>query len=460
MHRKERKIPTIFALFILFISIGGIVVLNQTSHQINSKAQSSSHAEDINISNVFDTSFTVSWFTAIPTTGKIIVKGNNTSKIFIDDADTDNISRPRMTHFITAKNLTENTPHSIQIISGDGGCNPPNICPNINQKTANPLAAGNNLPAARGSIISKDDKPVNNAIVYLFIGKNPPLSAKTDSIGLWVASLNNLRTPDLLTKPHLADNDIVQIIAKISPEEKAEAVIDIKSLRQNLAIPPLQIGKSYNLIDLISKKGLLAGPNVNNTLGIQTKTENSVNGSIDILFPASDGDTTTDTQPRFRGIAPPKGQLILTVNSAPQTAKVIAGSDGAWSWRPPLVLQPGIHHLGVSGYDDKKKLITLNRRFIILKSGERVLGEATASATLTPTSTPSVSPTMILVPSPSPTFILLSSPTPSLIPVITSSIPTATPVIPPKTASVRPTLFLLGVGITLLILGFKSLLMY
>ncbi len=460
MYRKEKRIPTILAFFILMLGIGGIALFNQTTHQIDSSASQSTRPEDIHFTNVSDNSFAISWFTNISATGTVIVNSKGNSISYLEDVDSDNIARPRNSHLVTVKNLTENTSYQVRIISGEASCKITQNCPEFTQSTANKLSTTISLSAARGTIIDADGKPAADAIIHLSIGKSSSLSSKTDSLGLWVIPFNNLRTGDLLSRPNLADNDIVQIIAKVSPDKKTEAVTDVKSIRQNLTIPPLQIGKSYNLIDLISKKDMLAGLNNSNTLGIQTSVGNpnnvsstSSSESITILFPANDEDTTTDNQPRFRGIGPPGNQLIITVNSAPQTARINVASDATWNWRPPVPLEPGIHHLGVSGYDKKGNLLSLTRKFIVLKSGERVLGEATASATLTPTSIPSPTITLIPISSPTPANTLIPIPSP------TTSISTisATPRVPPKTGSTQSTLMLMGAGVSLFLIGLKFL---
>lgn len=461
MYRRAKKIPTILAIFILLGSIGGVVLINQTTHQLSSKAQTDSLPRDIHFTNISDTSFSISWFTDASVVGRVVVGNGRNTLTYLEDADNDNIPRPRTSHFVTVKNLSENSSYLVKVISGDTSCKIAQTCPEFTQKTANRLTNPITLPAARGSVITEDGKPASDTIIYLSVGKSSPLAAKTDSGGLWVIPLTNLYTGDLLSRPNLSDNDIVQIIGKVSPDKKTEAVTDIKSIRQNLTIPPLQIGKSYNFIDLISKKDLLASLNQSNTLGLQTQIGNpnnisstSTSKSIDILFPLRDDDTTTDNQPRFRGIAPKNTQLVLTVNSSPQTARIIAGADGTWSWRPTIPLDPGIHHLGISGYDEKGNYITLTRRFIVLKSGEQVLGEATASATLTPTTKPSPTPTLIPLASPTPTITLIPIASPTTKPATVS----ATPVVPPKTGNINSTLILLGSGASLLLVGLKLLL--
>ena len=141
-------------------------------------------------------------------------------------------------------------------------------------------------------------------------------------------------------------------------------------------------------------------------------------------------------------------KLLIIVNSTPQSGKVTVGDDGTWSWRPPKVLEAGIHNLSIQGNDDNGNLITVTRKFIILKSGEAVLGESTPSASLTPS--PIASPTLNLTP------IISQTVSPTTIPTsipITTPIPTSTeiPTRPPTSGVAGITLILVGIGLAFIL---------
>lgn len=455
MYRKETRIPTILGLFLLFFSLGGVIYLDRFSHIFTSSAKTIPKTEDVHFTNITDNSFSVSWFTSVPSSGIAIVTNNSHSLTFLDDLDSDNVPRPRQTHHITVKNLNENTSYSVRITNNDPRCKNNDLCPIFSQKTASKIASVYTLPPARGSILREDNKPAEGTIVYLVLGQNLPLSGRVDSAGLWVIPLTNLRSQDMLTRIEPKDSDTVQITAKLANDLVATAITDVKSIRQNLTIPPMKIGNSYNFTNLESKKDLIAKLNEQNTLGIQTQVnqpptatpvKDKQNNQIDILFPGNDGETTKDNQPRLRGIGLPKKILSITVNSTPQSAQITVDADGTWSWRPPKSLPPGTHYVTIKGYDSAGKLITVKRKFIVLKSGEQVLGEATAAATLTPTAGPSptLEPTSTLAPSPSG---ITSTPQP------TASVTTA-----PRSGTLEPTLILMVSGISLLLLGAKFLL--
>jgi hypothetical protein len=474
MHYKEKRIPTLLALLIIFFGITGIISLDQSSLNFSSTASPQEIPKDIHFSNISEKSITISWLSDKPVLGSVSIAGSNfQSKTLFDDLDNDNVARPRIIHYVSVNNLNEDTLYKIKIINGTTQCGLSNKCPELSQKTTTRLPSFLSIPPAKGQIIAKDNQPAVNAIVYLTVGNSSLLSTRTDSYGLWVIPFTNLRSADLSKRIDLSDNDIVQITAKTSENQITSGVIDIKSIRQNLNIPIMQIGNSYNFINLISKKDIFAanlpyqrilGIQTNKTIQPTLTISENANGNkdIDILYPTKEQNTAIDNRPKIRGIGPKGTTLTITVKSTPQTAKIVISNDGTWSYRPPKPLSPGIHEIILTGVDQTGKSITLKREFIVLKSGESVLGEATSSATITPgfTTTPSITP---VTSQPTITPALTISPTIQIITPTLILSPTnlpATPIpsptsIPPRTGSFEPVMLLFGISCILLILGVK-----
>jgi hypothetical protein len=211
----------------------------------------------------------------------------------------------------------------------------------------------------------------------------------------------------------------------------------------------MTLGNSYNFIDLISKKDLLAQSSGPKILGI---SQNIPFNKLEIFFPKIDHETTVDRRPRFRGTGIPNSQLTITVNSSPQTGKIIVAPDGSWNWRPARELLPGIHYLSLQGYNEKNQLTTINRKFIVLKSGEAVLGESTPSASLTPAPTSWVTPTITPTPNPS-----IPTPSPTITTYPSNTLAPTSPPVPPRSGNTSMTFLLLGGSISFLLLGFKFL---
>lgn len=461
MYRHVKKIPTILGVLIILSGIGAALYLDRFSQSLTSKAEENQIPTDIHFTNITDNSFTVSWMTQSAVTGGVSINNGFQKLTYLDDLDSDNVPRPRTTHLVTIKNLKEESSYDLKLISAGLGCSKSALCPAYTQKTGKKMDSKVDLPPLHGTIVNKDGNPAYGALVYLVAEKSSPLSGRVDTAGLYVLPLNNLRTADLAGRPNLEDHDILQISGFASLSDTTSAVTDIKSIRQNFTIPKMMLGNSYNFIDLISKIDIIAKTSNEYILGDATSTNPSAvsatassKSAIEILFPKKNNDVTSDTRPRIRGIGTPGQQLLITVNSTPQTAKVTVGKDGVWYYRPGNDLPPGIHHLSVNGFDKKGKSITVNRTFMVLKSGEAVLGESTPSASLTPTnipiSTPTITPlTPTVTPSVTPTTTPTTTPTPSVFSSATISIQ------PPRSGNTTPTIFLGLWGLLLISAGLK-----
>lgn len=448
MYRQPKKIPTILGLLFLFMAITGVVYLDRSQHGLNIKAEAKVEPLEISFTNITDSSFTVSWLTSSPVIGMLKLSTDPYTGIYLDDLDNDNTPRPRTTHYVTLKNLEKNKTYTVKIINGDESCKIKENCITYTVKTAISLPSSFPLPPARGTIVDAQGMPADQAIVYLTVGKSAPLSSRVDRSGLWVIPLNNLYSQDFFSRPQLSDNDLIQISAKTDPADQVSAVVDLESIRQNLTIPTMILGHSYNFINLIDKKGQLASLLEKKTLGVRTEKTRL---DFDFLFPEKDGDFTTDPQPRIRGIALPDSQLTITINSQSQIGKITASSDGTWVFRPIKPLTPGRHTVTIEGLDASGNPISLSRNFIVLKSGESVLGEATPSASLTPTISVTSTPSPTLAISPT---VPIISPTP------TTLAPTTTlQVTPPPSGMFQPAVLLLVGSAVFLTLGLGLLIL-
>lgn len=81
--------------------------------------------------------------------------------------------------------------------------------------------------------------------------------------------------------------------------------------------------------------------------------------------------------------------------------------DGTWQYTPLHLLSPGLQSVTITTVNEGGKTVALTHTFTILKSGTQVLGDATPSGTLAPTSGPTIFAT------PSPTSTLAGAPVPT-----------------------------------------------
>ncbi|OGG02277.1 hypothetical protein A2W14_00935 [Candidatus Gottesmanbacteria bacterium RBG_16_37_8] len=472
MYRKERKIPTIIALFLILAGIGGAFYLEDNFQGITSKATGIPKPSEVHLTNISDNTISVSYLTDTVQIGFVQVTGRNRNSFILDDLDIDGKTKSRITHLFTLKDLEPNSEYKIKITSAQKSCSQ-KICPEFIQKTGAKLTKSLELPPVSGQIVDNKNQPIDGAIVYLLIGKAAPISGRSDRLGMYVIPLNNLRSQDLLSRPDLSDEATIQLTVKSAPSQYASVITNLGLIKANPKLPVIEIGKTYNFLATL-ESGNLAKPQVlgNRTVMILSPkpTQVTPNSGIDILFPEVDLDTTIDKNPKLRGIGNPGEKIKITVESEKETVTVTVASDGTWDFRPKIPLSAGTHKITITGKDKNGKTVTITRQFIVLKSGEQVLGEATPSGTLTPTQPPvsttpggaiSITPT-----GPTATISATISPTITLTPTATlTPTETLTPTpgeevtpTPPRSGMTGLTFFVVGGAVSLILLGMKFLL--
>ena len=114
--------PTALGLLILLVGIGvGIFMIKTRSSGGGAKDDQNTTPNQVKITNVTDTSLTVSWMTAKPATGIVKFGGetNNIKQKALDDRDQlSGESGLFEVHHVTLKNLSQKTKYYFKIESG------------------------------------------------------------------------------------------------------------------------------------------------------------------------------------------------------------------------------------------------------------------------------------------------------------------------------------------------------
>src|SRR3989344_1181660 len=232
MYRKEKRVPTILALLLIFAGIGGTLYLDGTWQSMTIKAQPSPAPSDVHFTNISDNSITVSYITGEPAIGAIKINGPNKKITQIDDQDITGGVKSRHTHVFTIKDLNAESLYSITILSANNNCQTKK-CPEFVQRTGARLTNLLNLPPVSGQIIDPENNPVAGAIIYLIAGKAAPLSGRSDKLGMFAIPLNNLRTQDLLKRPETENPDLIQITVKNIVSQYASVVTNLELIKKN-----------------------------------------------------------------------------------------------------------------------------------------------------------------------------------------------------------------------------------
>jgi hypothetical protein len=448
------KIPSLLGILITGCLVYIISLGSNSLFQNRTNASKSTSPENLQITNITDSSFSVTWTTNDPATGAVVI--SNTLKkpqTYFDERDSQGKMNSYVIHSVSIRELPPDNKYSFSIMSNGKSYRDKNHDFTISTaKTIAPPSAGLSLGPVYGSVRTPDDKAASGALVYISFDGSQMLSAVVSDSGSWIIPVHLIRTANMDSYFNIDKTIPLNITVRhISGEAKA-----VTNMTNVSPVPVMIIGKIYDFrmqaktkIDSSETGSIAMEPT-------GTETGKSVLGEISDLIPVQkkevainqpvDKAALVSRQPLFSGTGIPGNKLKLTLSFLkPESVNLTVADDGVWRFTPPSPLGTGKQSVTISSADQDGKTVTVTRSFEILKSGTQVLGEATPSGTIAPT---------IIVPTlrPEPTEDASSSPTPIRTPTLNPS-PTETSQSGELIAgNISPTIILLVIS-TLLILS-------
>ncbi len=426
----NRRIPTTFAVFVLLMSILITSFLVQKGAVFISRAGPNKTPENVFVSNITDSSFTVNFTTEAQTVAGLSVEGGRAPFVVYDDRNKNaSDQKPFFAHYITVSDLDPNTTYQFSILADgetylDKG---KKYSATTGEKITNAPPRQNPIV---GNVLLGEGGPAGDTIVKIESPNGQTTTTYTNPSGEFVVPTNSIRNANLNGYLTLKPDDIITISAL-----RESSSTSLKILFKNAgSIPTITLGQQYDFTNTSSS------PASAGSSELKAPTTSGRSISVKIITPTA-SQSFIDTKPRFTGTAAPNQPVKITIESNPITAVVNADANGNWSFRPASNLAPGSHTITVEAADQFGIIRTISQSFTIFSSGVQVAQSATPSATpivtFTPTPTrvltPTFAPTPTTVPSvtisPSITTVPTSTPAVSLTPTI--SLPTAAPTIAP-----------------------------
>lgn len=413
---KKVTIPTILGMIVLLVGVFAGVYFLKSTQIFKIGASADATPKDIRVTNITDSSITISWTTDKETFGFITWGDSqgNTNKILKDGEK----SQKTYNHFLSLTGLQPNTTYYYKINSD--GTNFDNGGIPWQFTTGSSLNPSKNSTLLSGNIISATGEPEIGALVYANID-GYTLSTQTSETGNFVFQLGNARTLDLKNYAQIGmDSTLVQISVVAPPDGVASAQIFPQS---GNPIPTIIIGQVY---DFRSSPANNSGKNPNTNLSLPENATQESKFDVDIpsstpkpttviLESLNEGEVITSQKPQFFGKGPSGESIKITVHSDEEIlATVEIPSSGSWSYSVPENLSPGDHSVTISWIDASGITRFLTRNFVV-KAGEAPAFTASESgATTTPT--PNINATGTATPKasvkPSPTATATAMPVP------------------------------------------------
>lgn len=394
---QQPKIPTALTIVVIV----AIVVFMGKLLSVSPAPSTASKTAllQLTVANVTNNQASIFWQSQLKSVDWVVWSdnANNLHTIELDDRDIANKKNAYLNHLVTLKNLGDNKTYYFKIVSGGKLVGEFNNKP-FSFKTSSDLPSTSNIKPSYGKLINKNGQPLENAAVILTFDAAVPLVSMTKSGGDWLIPLNNIQEIKSGKAKLIDKNQKIKI--EIFSEE-AEKTMITSNLTSLSPIPQtVIIGRDYVFADQ------------GNVLAAATSQVKDVELKNDILFP-KEGAIIPGINPLIKGISAPNSEVLVIVESpTTYSFRVRVDKDGVWRVNLTDRLAPGSHKITLITKNESGQETNSVRNFVIAKSGEQVLGTATAPAEPSITSIlPTVAPKIVL--SPTISYNVASS-TPSL----------------------------------------------
>ena len=410
----NKKIPTMLGLFLLVIGIGVTSYLSIIGVSPFGHAAPLENPKGLRITNVTDTSFTVTYTTDASVIGSLNVgKTSNLGDVALDDRDqAQGVPTPHRVHSITVRNLSPKIQYFFSITSGATNYFNGTIPFTVTIAPIMSAEPTTQVPLAGRIIFGEND---TEALLYVTAANGQTLSTIVKSTGLYALPLNTMRTKDLIQLRPL-DKTSLQLLVRNNTDQSR---ISIASDKRN-PVPTITFGQDY---DFTMGASPVASTSATFVAFPVFALDTTVVATPEIVVPQKD-ETFTDTQPVFQGKAVPNTTVNISIHSNDVinlTTKT--DSNGNWSVRPAAPLAPGQHTITITTMDAEGIIKKIQQSFTVYAQGSQVDQTATPSATAipTPTSIPTATPLPIATNTPFPTIV------PTMVPTIAPTVvPTST----------------------------------
>ena len=421
---SQKRIPTLFAFLILFASIWVTSFLIKNQVLFVGRATPEKSPQNVTISNVTESSFTVAFTTGEKAESAISVEEQNKTPYVVFD-DRDKVTGGKMpfySHLITVSNLTPQTSYKFTILSEGETYPKDGTTYSVTTGRALGKAAATNIIS--GKVILPDGNSADDTIVILDASGAQTLSTQTNNQGEYKINVGGARTSDL--KSFFKGDVSSTATLKFA---RGDLLSSVKTLLKDAVnIPTVTLSYQYDFTQIQSEE-IATASSILHAPPAAIKY-----GDIKIINPRENA-SFIDARPIFSGTAIPNQSVKITIESKLIETTVISGANGYWSFRPSAPLAPGDHKITIQTLDQYGISKTITSNFVVFAGGTQVAQSATPSAT--PTSI--IQPTPTLTPTPTISLVQTVTPLPTIAPSPTTIIlPTTIPTKPPVVAPAPP----------------------
>ncbi len=410
---SEKRIPSLFAIGTLLLSILVTSYFLQQKTNYQGHASISSVPQDVTISNLTDTSFTVSYTTNSLLLGSLSYGPNSSlGKVQLDQIDNAGKSLPHYIHYFNVTGLLPNTPYYFTIASGGQTYENTNSQPYIIKTFQNIHSKPLSQHSISGKLELPDGSTPDEALIYLQSNSFSLISELINQTQNFSIPLSQIRSTNGTNYFAITPQTMLRLVASTQSYTTIVSLFTINTnplplltLSNSYSFPPIQNNSHLLLLQSFPSVILRAQLVQSTTLGFTSPKKNQ---------------NFNDPQPRFEGTALPNSKIEIDIqDNANIKTETTSDSNGQWTFRPNSPLSVGVHTITIISRDSSGVLKQATEQFSILPVGSSVEGAATSSATITPL--PTTTPT--LIPSTKPSVTITTTPSFSISPTPTVVLP-------------------------------------
>lgn len=429
----QRQIPTLVGLIVLVVGMGfGITYLAIGPGVLAPRATPQTTPKSIKLTNVTDTSFTVSFLTDESTAGfiKYGMAADKLSSQASDDRDQLSGSVSKYTlHHITLRGLQAGTTYYYSLGTGSNASFDNNGQP-FTVTTAKRGGTPSAAKTAYGTVNTASGTPAEGSIVYISIAGVGGQSSLVKNSGTWAIPLSNARTADGASYADITDaTQMTVMVQGPSAGQTAELTVTVADSQPVTTIALGENGTAAKTMAATSPSPLAsASPSPSAPAGIElsetsvggssTSTSSAMNALNNLLGSgAASGsavgsssaqasgsavvvdltETTTQTvltsQPTIVGEAAPNVKVKIRVHSENEYEfDIVADGSGGFTLdlaKLQAQLEPGEHTVEYEYIDPATgRTVTKTETFFVASP----TGSQIALASTSPTPKPSSSP--------------------------------------------------------------------
>ncbi|MDO8452345.1 MAG: fibronectin type III domain-containing protein [bacterium] len=242
MHPQTKKIPTLLGLLLLVVGIGAGVILTQYRQFFNIGATGTAKPQEVRITNVSSTTFTISWTTKIASFGFLAYGEGKTLNY---TASQNKLIGPlSLVHSVDVDDLKPDTTYYFKV--GVNKDTYGNKTGDYSVKTSKKFV-GREADVVFGTVADGGGKGVTGGIVYLTIPGVQQLSAVTDSKGAWVINLGNALGSSL-SSPARYDGEKATLDIYV---QAGKGFASARAVTQSAKpLPPIVLGKTHDFTSI------------------------------------------------------------------------------------------------------------------------------------------------------------------------------------------------------------------